>query len=234
MKQILPIADWPHYYVSSLGVVYSDKSGTKRPIKLQLDSRGLYVFVNLNKEGKNRRVLVHRLVANAFVSNPKQLPEVHHKDGNPRNNRVDNLEWCTHRENLAHSYKLYPPTRNKNNCTLWQGAQRIGTFETIRAAVRCAESLGCSASSMEKYLRYGEYYIVPNNSGRTTKDSKTHKTQNRNSVYVYQQDVLIAECITCVEAAELLSKMVAPISPKAIQKAYTNQTLIFNTYTIKR
>lgn len=58
-----------------------------------------YKRVTLNKDGKAKPLLVHRLVAQAFIPNPDCLPIINHKDENPSNNNVDNLEWCTHRYN---------------------------------------------------------------------------------------------------------------------------------------
>ena len=58
-----------------------------------------YCSVMLSKNGKVRRFNVHRLVAEAFIPNPSNLPEINHKDENKTNNCVDNLEWCTSKYN---------------------------------------------------------------------------------------------------------------------------------------
>lgn len=55
-----------------------------------------YSRVGLSKNGKQTGYFVHRLVAEAFIPNPDNLPEVNHKDENPSNNNVNNLEWCSH------------------------------------------------------------------------------------------------------------------------------------------
>ena len=65
-----------------------------------------YKFVCLRKDGKNRNCLVHRLVAEAFIPNPLNLPKVNHKDGCKLNNTVDNLEWCTQAYNLRHAVEI--------------------------------------------------------------------------------------------------------------------------------
>jgi hypothetical protein len=58
-----------------------------------------YLKVNLLKEGKQKQYTVHRLVATAFLPNENNYPYINHKDENPSNNKVDNLEWCTPKYN---------------------------------------------------------------------------------------------------------------------------------------
>lgn len=58
-----------------------------------------YMRINLFKDGKTKQFQVHRLVAMAFIPNPDNLPVINHKDENPHNNHVENLEWCTPKYN---------------------------------------------------------------------------------------------------------------------------------------
>lgn len=60
---------------------------------------GNYLFIGLYKNKVGKPFLIHRLVAKAFIPNPQNLPQVNHKDENPKNNRVENLEWCTAKYN---------------------------------------------------------------------------------------------------------------------------------------
>src|SRR3990167_1365701 len=71
-----------------------------------------YYSVALAK--KNRKgYKIHRLVAEAFIPNPLNLPEVNHKNGNKGDNRIENLEWCTRAENLAHGRIVSPMANRK-------------------------------------------------------------------------------------------------------------------------
>lgn len=105
------------YLAASDGVVYSaDRSIWKmnrwgvygelrlkgRPLKPWSDSSGYdAVTVYVNKE--KRAVNVHRLIAMAFHGEPDAKMDVNHIDGNKKNNRPENLEWCTRKENMAHA-----------------------------------------------------------------------------------------------------------------------------------
>ena len=93
------------YEVSNYGRVRSldrvDSNGHRlkgKIKKLRVNNMG-YVCVGLCKDGKVKTFSVHRLVATAFIPNPKNLPVVNHRDENPSNNCVKNLEWCTQKYN---------------------------------------------------------------------------------------------------------------------------------------
>lgn len=104
-----PVLDYEGLYeVSNWGRVKSVKRLVKSPrgyrtvceriLKSTKDSHG-YLCVSLHKEGKMKFVKIHRLVAEAFLDNTDNLPCVNHKDENPLNNVVSNLEWCTYKYN---------------------------------------------------------------------------------------------------------------------------------------
>lgn len=81
------------YEVSDQGRVRSLKFGKERILKPGRNPKG-YILVHLYKNREKKWYLVHRLVALAFIPNPDNLPQVNHKDENPSNNKVENLEWC--------------------------------------------------------------------------------------------------------------------------------------------
>lgn len=85
------------YQVSNLGNVKSMNYGRTGEIKLlkQSTNKQGYKSVHLFKNRKWKSYSVHRLVAMAFIPNPNNLPIINHKDENPSNNNINNLEWCT-------------------------------------------------------------------------------------------------------------------------------------------
>lgn len=104
-EKIITVKD-VDYIVSSDGKVYSastySPSYYHKEISQRLNSDG-YLQVTVGKTGHRSQYRVHRMVAEAFVPNPNNLPEVNHKDYDRTNNNADNLEWCTHADNVAHS-----------------------------------------------------------------------------------------------------------------------------------
>lgn len=96
------------YEVSNIGRVKSlsyNRTG-KEKLMTPVDNKGYY-RVLFNSKGYRKQKLVHRLVAEAFIPNPDNLPQVNHKDENKLNNRAENLEWCTTKYNINYG------TRNK-------------------------------------------------------------------------------------------------------------------------
>lgn len=83
-----------------------------KQIAQQISHRGYY-RVQLFKNRYQKPILVHRIVALAFIDNPQNKPCVNHKDGNQLNNNVDNLEWCTLSENSIHARKVLGKVKMK-------------------------------------------------------------------------------------------------------------------------
>lgn len=92
------------YEVSNTGKVRSNNYlGHGKQQELKLWDNGGYQRVTLWSGGKKGNRLIHRLVAETFIPNPENKPEVNHKDGDKHNNHVDNLEWSTRKENIDHA-----------------------------------------------------------------------------------------------------------------------------------
>lgn len=105
-----------YYAVSNLGRVKSLRRN--KVLKSHIDSKHKgYAYITLNYDGVKRSRQVHRLVAEAFIPNPNNYPCINHKDENPRNNSVDNLEWCSYSYNLSYGTKICREhaTKIKNN-----------------------------------------------------------------------------------------------------------------------
>ena len=135
-----PVQGYKYYEVSNLGRIKNTKLNL---LKAQRLTKTGYLIVDLKEDGKKRTRYVHRLVAQAFIPNDENLPQVNHKDENKKNNCVENLEWCTAAYNNAYGthiervrltqgrargksvVKLDPITR-----------ERLAFYESVSAAAR--------------------------------------------------------------------------------------------------
>ena len=97
MEEWRDIEGFDGYQVSNEGRVRNCKRNTI--LKPLSDGRG-YLQIHLWKNGKSTNKRIHRLVAQAFLENPQNLPEVNHKDENKSSNIVENLEWCDRKYNM--------------------------------------------------------------------------------------------------------------------------------------
>lgn len=95
------ILDYYNYEISSYGRIRNINGYIR---KIQTDKKGYSVISIRNDLGIRKTLKIHRLVAIMFLDNPKNLPQVNHKDGNKKNNKVDNLEWCDNSYNQKHAF----------------------------------------------------------------------------------------------------------------------------------
>lgn len=100
------IENFPDYYISDKGEIYSVRQNGFKRLKPGKTQTGYLQIVLRNKNKEKVRFSVHRLVAETFIPNPKNKPQVNHKNGNKADNRVENLEWCTASENQRHRYTI--------------------------------------------------------------------------------------------------------------------------------
>lgn len=105
----VPICGFSDYGINRKGEIFSFKNNM---LMKQSDSVKGYKQVCFTVNGHKITKRVHRLVAEAFLINPLNKPQVNHIDGNKKNNCVENLEWCTNSENQIHSYRIL----KRKNC----------------------------------------------------------------------------------------------------------------------
>lgn len=138
MEVWVKVRDNPTYEVSSEGRVRNAKTG--RIMKTQVNDRG-YEHLSLRKNKSQVDARVHRLVADSFYDGDHDGFDVNHIDGDKLNNRVSNLEWCSHKENIEHAFRtgLKKPSRQIKIRVIETGE----VYESIRA---CARAMGLDQS----------------------------------------------------------------------------------------
>lgn len=139
MKEIWKQIDgWEGYKISNFGNVRGKRVEN---LHQQLTNCG-YKIVHLSNGNTVKWLSVHRLVAEAFIPNPDNLPEVNHKDENKSNNRADNLEWCTHSYNNKYNNKSQRmlETKRKLGIPIVSQSAIDGHIKALSKRVICEET----------------------------------------------------------------------------------------------
>lgn len=167
MKEVWKrIEQYPYYYVSDLGRVKSSFHNKETILSPRLDWNGR-LFVNLyDGKGNMHSVKIHRLVAKAFIPNPLNLPQINHKDENPKNNRVSNLEWCTAKYNLT-----YNKLQKRQHAVQ---KRKIGAFNKEMQLVHCFPS---GTEAAEYIVSIGLSNTFRSAVGNICYNAKTEKTK---------------------------------------------------------
>jgi hypothetical protein len=148
------------YQVSNRGRVKrlggSNKCWKERILSVRPKADG-YTRVALSKNNKIEYARIHRLVADAFIPAIENKPFINHKDLNRSNNNVENLEWCTHQENMNHRNELLPFKRvtksgieNKRSIPVLQMALDGTPLKEWPNALQAAKTLGCSDTGIRR------------------------------------------------------------------------------------
>ena len=119
------------YQVSNKGRLRNARGVLKKPTK---NNHG-YPRVNLYKDGVGRQFSLHILVAQAFIPNPENKPEVNHKNGKRDDCRAENLEWVTHSENQLHRHRVLNSSSGGKKRSVLCLSTGV-TYESISAAAR--------------------------------------------------------------------------------------------------
>ena len=158
------------YEVSSLGRIKSLSykcTGVEKFMKPQKDKRD-YLYVGLCRDGKRKFFKVHRLVAEAFLPNQLGLPEVNHKDENPSNNVVDNLEFCDAKYNANYGTRNVRSAAARRNDPARSKAVEASKYSDFREicltfpSTQEADRNGYGQSNVSKCCR-GCYHYEGNN-----------------------------------------------------------------------
>ncbi len=123
------------YKISNFGRVYSVKSGKFLKPQKHKDN---YLLVNLYKNEKMKTYKIHRLVAQAFIPNPLNLPQINHKDENKANNNVSNLEWCNSKYNINYGTRTEKVTEKLSKPVLQftKDGELVAEYPSTQEAAR--------------------------------------------------------------------------------------------------
>lgn len=148
MKALFDQTKYTKWYIDKNGDVFTsstyNREGKIRKVKPNINRARGYLYARTS----NANYQIHRLVASAFIPNPENKEQVNHRDSDRHNNSVDNLEWVTAKENVAHAIKYGNVSFSKNSGRLKY------TNEQCRAVIKLIKE-GMT------YKKAGEVHSMP-------------------------------------------------------------------------
>lgn len=170
--------EFPDYLIGNKQTVKSNRSGTTKILKGKLDKDGYREYQLRDKDGKRKYRRAHRLVMMAFIPNPNNLPQINHKNGVKDDNRLENLEWISAKNNVVHTYTDLGRVGHRHGgieVALYNlNGELVKVFDFCKDA---ADYLGCSnpnahknyernkdnkrTSKGKRYLINKKYYLLP-------------------------------------------------------------------------
>ena len=219
------------YEVSSLGRVRNRKTG--KIVKGCVGIRG-YVQLNIFHGNKRYTRTVHQLVANAFIPNPNNLPQVNHKNGIKTDNSVDNLEWVTSSENIKHAFATglktqygesnpankYPKNKIIEVCELLQSGKY--TCKEIASITGVHPEIIGHISRKERWQKISENYDF----------SKVKRAYDNHSRYTISVDRAIKfgrtrkEILTALESYGLTKTKATNLYKRRKESVITGKSLV--------
>lgn len=176
-----------YYQVSNMGNVKSlERTVTKSDGVVQIrkerimskrESTDGYYIAKLNVNNNSKSIAIHRLVAQHFIPNPDNLPEVNHIDTNRKNNRVDNLEWCTHKDNVRYSADKGHYRNNKFGSNNGR-ARRVSLYNSNHQLIDSFDYIGdCARYMIDNQMCKQDYSTsyINNLRSQIGKAAKTNK-----------------------------------------------------------
>lgn len=200
-EQWKDIDGFPNYAVSNFGNIINKNTGMI--LKGHSNGRGYLHVVLYDSNHVGKCVMIHRLVANAFIPNDNNLPQVNHIDECKTNNRSDNLEWVTSKQNINHgTHNLRIGLNNPNRRPIYSidVDGNIMYFDSARSAANYYMERGikilpagiCKALNNEiyTYKNIAWYYQTDNSGIKNPREKFDIKHGNRTAVYCFLDDYI--------------------------------------------